>query len=125
MQLGCDAIADLLPAVLDGGEIAGPRVVAHVEGCLRCQLELARYRRLLRLLGQLRVERPQVPVGLVAQTLGMIEAAATRQAVRSILSRRAVGATIAALGALVAVALASRAQREPLTAHGSDLKALR
>jgi hypothetical protein len=40
----CDEIAELLPGILDGGQVADHRVRVHVESCLRCQAELVQYR---------------------------------------------------------------------------------
>ena len=49
----CDEVTALLPALVDG-EPVGFEAERHVETCLRCQAELARYRRLLRTLSMLR-----------------------------------------------------------------------
>ena len=46
---------------------------AHVETCLRCQAELARYRRLLRALQMLRTRYLEPAPGLLAQTLASLE----------------------------------------------------
>ena len=45
----CDEVTALLPALVDG-EPVSLDVQRHVDTCLRCQAELARYRRLLRTL---------------------------------------------------------------------------
>ena len=49
----CDEVTALLPGLVDG-EAVGFEAERHVETCLRCQAELARYRRLLRTLSMLR-----------------------------------------------------------------------
>lgn len=50
----CDTVSLQLAEVADGfNELAGD-VEAHVSGCLRCQAELAQYRKLLRALTALR-----------------------------------------------------------------------
>ena len=40
----CEEVTALLPAMVDGEHDADPAVALHVETCLRCQAELARYR---------------------------------------------------------------------------------
>ena len=44
----CEAIADVLPGVVDGSAALDRSQRRHVEQCLRCQAELAQYRKLLR-----------------------------------------------------------------------------
>lgn len=98
----CEEVAALLPQVIDGERVQDPEAVRHVESCLRCQAQLAHYRRLLRLLHQLRYQVPTPPPGLVADILSAVEEAAERGAVRSILSGRRlayVGGFAAAAGA--------------------------
>ena len=63
-------MAIALPSILDGGSAAGEMVVEHVGECLRCQAELAKYRKLLRLLNQLRSSRVEPPPGTVDDVLG-------------------------------------------------------
>ncbi len=109
MQRRCDDVAELLPSILDGGPGGSAEVVGHVEQCLRCQAELARYHKLLRLLRQLNVYRVEPPAGIVAEVLGELERAANRRAIRSALTGRRVacaGALVAASSAAVAVVLA-------------------
>ncbi len=50
----CDAVSLHLAAAADGGDLLPPDVATHVETCLRCQAELAQYRKLLRALTTLR-----------------------------------------------------------------------
>ena len=52
----CDHVADVLPQIVEGGERAQPAVLSHVESCLRCQAELAQYRRLLKAMRNLRTD---------------------------------------------------------------------
>ncbi|MHB8328763.1 MAG: anti-sigma factor family protein [Acidimicrobiales bacterium] len=108
----CDDIAVVLPRVLDGTSRIEHRVVQHVETCLRCQAELARYRRMLRLLGQLRSEHPGVPPDAVGGVLLALHERAGKGSLRSALIRRRlvlVGgltvATLAAAGGTAALAL--------------------
>jgi predicted anti-sigma-YlaC factor YlaD len=114
VALRCEEVARLLPAILDNGELAAEEVVAHVEGCLVCQAELARYRRLLRLLAQLRLERPAVPEGLFEEVLESIGVAAERQLIRSALSHRRlayVSGIVASGAAASVIVLVARARR--------------
>ena len=110
----CESVADLLPQVLDRPGSADPNVVSHVETCLRCQAELARYRRLLRVMHQLRSQGPEPPPGVVGDILSVLEEAAERGAVRSALAGRRVayvgGLVAAAMAAGTVVAVASRAR---------------
>jgi len=50
----CDAVSLQLAEIADGLNSLPPAAERHVEGCLRCQAELAQYRKLLRALTSLR-----------------------------------------------------------------------
>ena len=71
----CDEITPLLPALVDG-EPMHSEVDQHIETCLRCQAELARYRRLLRTLSLLRSRYAEPTPGLLGETLAAITDAA-------------------------------------------------
>jgi hypothetical protein len=113
----CDDVALLLPAIVDGDEEAALPVQHHVQECLRCQAELARYRRMLRGLQLMRTRMLEPAPGLLSQTLAAIGEASERRAIRSILTGRrlayvgAVGGTVAAAGATTAAVLLHRARR--------------
>ena len=113
----CDEIAELLPGILDGGEVADRRVQRHVESCLRCQAELVQYRRLLKGLHTLRTEVLEPAPGHITSVLAHIEAIGERGAIRSMLSGRrgayvgGIALATAAAGAAGAVVLAGRARR--------------
>ena len=101
----------MLPMVLDGWSAAPEQVVDHVGSCLRCQSELAKYHKLLRLLNQLRAHRVEPPPGVVADVLDALEKAAQRRVIRSVLTGRRLvyaGALAASAGAVVAVTVARR-----------------
>ena len=84
----CDEFALLIPTTLDDdGPVALP-VQAHVESCLRCQAELARYRRLLRTLALLRSRYAEPTPGLLGETLAALTDAAEEGARRTLLSGR-------------------------------------
>jgi hypothetical protein len=127
-SVACEQVASELPGILDGGAEASGVLVAHVEYCLRCQAELARYRKLLRLLHQVRTSDVVVPPGVVADVLSALESAANRRAIRSVLTGRRVAygsAVAAAVGTgttLVVFALArNRAERGERQAQGASL----
>ena len=104
----CAALARRLPGILEDGLVADDELVAHIEGCLACRSELARYRKMLRLLSQLRLEHPEVPEGLIEGVLASIGDAAERQMIRSALSHRRLAHLEAlALGALALSGLAA------------------
>ena len=111
----CESVAAALPGIVDGLAVADLDLRRHVDVCLRCQAELAQYRKLLRALHQLRTEVLEPAPGLLADILVSLEAAGERRAMRHLLSgRRAayVGgiAAATAAGAAGAIVLASRAR---------------
>ena len=103
----CDDVAKLLPAAVEHGAAVELSVQRHIESCLRCQAELARYRTMLRGLQLLRTRYLEPSPGLLAQTLAAIEEAGERQAVHSILS----GRRLAYVGAIGGAAVAATAAR--------------
>lgn len=130
----CDDVARALPELLDnhaprgrvpgghdGGVHLDDAMRLHVETCLRCQAEMARYRRMLRGLQSLRGQYLEPAPGLLAHTLANLEAAGERKAVHSALSGRRLayvgavgGASLAAAGAVAVVVITrSRRQRTP------------
>lgn len=121
----CDDVALLLPEAVDGDTPVALPMQRHVEACLRCQAELARYRRMLRGLHLLRVQYLEPAPGVLSQTLAAIGEASERQAIRSLLTGRrlaylgAVGGALAAAGATTAAVLLarSRARRGELATH--------
>jgi hypothetical protein len=93
-------VAEALPRLLEEPGRGERQVRRHVQTCLRCQAELARYRRMQRMLGQLRSERPPLPPGAVRSALAAIEERAALEAVRA--AHRARRLAAAGAGALVA-----------------------
>ena len=120
----CDQIATELPGVVDGSSQLDRGDRKHVEQCLRCQAELAQYRKLLRTMQALRFEGPQAPAGLVGSVLAHVEAAGERNAVRATLTGRRVAyiggiaAATAAAGAGAALVLVTRGRRGRLPLAG-------
>jgi hypothetical protein len=113
-------VALLMPSTLDqDGPVALP-VQQHIQSCLRCQAELARYRRMLRGLQLLRTQFLEPAPGLLGQTLAVIGEAGEQHAIRSLLSKRriayagAIGGTIAAAGAAAALVAVHRRRAQVL-----------
>ncbi len=113
----CEEVALLIPATLDDEGPVGMPVLAHVESCLRCQAELARYRRMLRGLQLLRTQFLEPAPGLLGLTLAAIGDASEQHAIRSLLNKRrlayvgAIGGAVAAAGAAAAVVAVHRSRR--------------
>ena len=120
----CTAVAAALPGVVDGSIRLDRSDRRHVEQCLRCQAELAQYRKLLRAMQALRTSTAPVPTGLVTDVLAHLEAAGERSAVRAALTGRKVAylggiaAATAAAGAGAAIVLVSRGRKGRLPLAG-------
>jgi anti-sigma factor RsiW len=113
----CEDVAQMLPETVEGTPV-DLAMQTHIESCLRCQAELARYRRMLRALQQLRTRFLEPSPSLLAQTLAALEEAGERQAVRSLLSGRRLayagaigGAALATAGTAAALILARSRRR--------------
>jgi anti-sigma factor RsiW len=120
----CDDVARILPEAVDSGFAVELALQRHIESCLRCQAELARYRKMLRGLQLLRTRYLEPAPGLLAQTLASIEEAGERRVVRSILSGRrlayagALGGAAVAAGAAATAVMLHRSRRRALPAAG-------
>jgi anti-sigma factor RsiW len=109
----CASVAAALPGIVEGLAVADLELRRHVETCLRCQAELAQYRKLLKALHSLRTQVLEPAPGMLPDILAALEAAGERRAMRHLLSgRRAayVGgiAAATAAGAAGAIVLATR-----------------
>jgi anti-sigma factor RsiW len=118
----CEDVAAFLPGYVDGVDTPDEAVARHVETCLRCQAELARYRRLLRTLQLLRSHVVEPAPGLLGETLAALDQAAERKVRNLLTSRRlayagAIGGTAVAAGATAAVLIA-RSRRRGLKLAG-------
>jgi hypothetical protein len=117
----CEEVTALLPGLVDSDrdalEGAGAGAALHMETCLRCQAELARYRRLLRTLALLRTRYAEPTPGLLGETLAALTDAAEEGARRTLLSGRrlayagAIGGTAVAAGATAALLIARSRKR--------------
>jgi hypothetical protein len=73
----CETVSIQLAEVADGHSTLAAETHHHVEGCLRCQAELAQYRKLLRALTSLRGQQVMVDDGLLDDILEAIRPPAT------------------------------------------------
>ena len=101
----CERFSELLPGLLDGSTVASRLTQAHVSRCLRCQAELAQYRKLLRTMHQLRTEVLEPAPGLLADILAKVEEVGEKRALKSLLTKR----RVAYAGAIAATAAAGAA----------------
>jgi hypothetical protein len=112
----CEQITGSLSDAATGSVLLDGASRAHVETCLRCQAELAQYRKLLRALRALRTEVLAPAPGLLPEILAYLEEAGERSAIRSVLTGRRAAylggiAAATAAGAAGAIVLASRSRR--------------
>lgn len=68
----CDSVSLQLAGAADGDVALDVETSGHVQGCLRCQAELAQYRKLLRALALLRDQRVFVDDALLDEILDVI-----------------------------------------------------
>src|SRR6201987_1757770 len=101
----CEDVSAALPEIVDGAATADLALRRHVDTCLRCQAELAQYRKLLRTLYQLRTEVLEPAPGLLADILAKVEEVGEKRALKSLLTKR----RVAYAGAIAATAAAGAA----------------
>jgi len=99
-------VADLLPGLVDGTVRVDEATQAFIESDLRCQAELARYRKLLRTLEQLRTRYLEPSPGLLAATLTALAEEGERRVVHSIITGKRLAYAGAAIGGARIMALA-------------------
>ena len=75
----CRTVAEVIPQFAAGDAEVDGRAVDHIEACLRCQAEVAAYRRILRHLHALHDEGIAPPVGSLAAVLAALDAAADQR----------------------------------------------
>lgn len=121
--VSCEAVADELALVVDGGRRATPATADHLASCLRCQAELAAYRRLLRLLRSLRDEAVPAPSARAAQPAGLLHLGrpgTTGPGRRWAIAGGGLGmAVLGAAAVIVAVALTGRHAKAQVTGAAS------
>lgn len=124
--VGCEAVAEALPRMLDGTRRADRILLRHAATCLRCQAEMARYRRMLRLLHQLRSQWPrsvsEAPAGTVPRDVEQLAVHERRRpgaqprlgampaGRRQLAAALAAATAVAGVGAAAAVAAAARSR---------------
>jgi hypothetical protein len=117
-------VARILPEAVEHGAAVEESVQRHIESCLRCQAELARYRKMLRGLALLRTRYLEPAPGLLAQTLAATSEAGEREARRAILNGRrlayagAIGGAAVAAGTAATVVILHRSRRRAAPAAG-------
>jgi hypothetical protein len=116
----CEIVSVQLAGAADGDTTLDPATGRHVEQCLRCQAELAQYRKLLKALTTLRGHRLFVDDGLLDEILEAIRPAAPVHRIHRIghRGRRAAylagaAAAATAAGAAGALVIASRLSGRP------------
>jgi len=102
-EAGCGELSFRLAAVSDGSEALSPGERLHLQSCLPCQVEAARYHRLRRDLGELRQQDVAPDREFLTDLLATFGADATVHRLRGRSHRRAY------LGGLVAAATAALA----------------
>jgi hypothetical protein len=104
--LACKAVLEALPGVVDGP--LEDWVAAHTASCLRCQAEIAQYRRVARSLRTFEAQLALVPLGLHA---GVMRALADAQGKAAFLWKGVAigaGALVAAAGTTAGILLTRR-----------------
>jgi hypothetical protein len=122
LPVTCSEVAYELPRILDDGFPAAAPLVSHVQACLACQAELARYRRLIRLLRQLAATEVEPPPGVITDILCAVGSVAQRRMIRSLLTGRRLayaGAVGAAGGAAVGLVALARAHGRHVVPAGA------
>jgi hypothetical protein len=103
----CDAVADDLAAV-DEQHVLSPTVGAHVESCLRCQAEVASYRRMRRTLRSLAEHPVIVSPRLEGEILTVLDTVDGRPSVRVPVAAAATIGGLAAAAGVIAFAARHR-----------------
>jgi hypothetical protein len=119
----CEDVALILPRAVDVGEPVDEAVQHHVNSCLVCQAELAKYHKLLKALRTMRTQLVMPAPGTLAMTLAALQESQERRAIRSIVTGRrgayigAIGGAVAA-GATAAALLLVRSRRRAVALAG-------
>lgn len=117
--LRCEEASKHLPRVIDGVDMLPPEVAAHVESCLRCQVESIRYRKVARTMRQMRGQLASPNPDLAGDILSWVEAGgAGRSRVRLAVYVAAAATAATAAGAAGAIVLVGRSRRGRLALAG-------
>ncbi len=110
----CDRLGELMPDLVDSPELLSTDDAEHVAECLRCQADLARFRRLRRALASLRDLPLPADPEILDQLLEGLDSAVERRERHRIAGRRAVSivglaaATAAGVGGVLVLATRRR-----------------
>jgi len=110
----CDRLAEVIPDLVDEPDLLSLADLDHVSECLRCQAEMARFRRLHRVLSGLRSRPVEADPALVEEILDRLDSAAQRRERHKVASRRAASivglaaATAAGVGGVLVLATRRR-----------------
>ena len=102
----CETVSIQLAGFVDGDTILSAETGEHVEGCLRCQAELAQYRKLLRALTALRDHHLFIDDTLLDEVLEVLRPAAPVHRIHRLNYRNK---KVAYLGGIAAAATAGAA----------------
>lgn len=69
----CEALAEQLAGAVDAPEILDVDARGHIDTCLRCQAEMAQYRRLARTLRSLRTQQVTPLDGLLGDIIAVLD----------------------------------------------------
>ena len=112
--LPCDRLVELMPDFLDDPGLLSGEEMEHFAQCLRCQAEMARFRRLRRTLASLRHRPVPADHGIFDHILEGLDSAAERRERHRVASRRAASivglaaATAAGVGGVLVLATRRR-----------------
>ena len=70
----CRDAESAIVAIAAGEGGAGPEARGHVEACLRCQAEVAAYRRVMAVMRTMRADRLPAPAGAIPAALDLLPA---------------------------------------------------
>jgi hypothetical protein len=105
----CETVSIQLAGAADGDVALAPEAGRHVETCLRCQAELAQYRKLLRALNSLKGQRLIVDETLLDEVLEILRPAAPVHKLHRINYRNRKAAYIAGAAAAASAGVAAGA----------------
>lgn len=110
----CDRLVELMPDLLDDSQLLSEADSAHVAQCLRCQAEMARFRRILRTMASFREIPVAADPAVLDTILDGLDSAAERRERHRIAGRRAASivglaaATAAGVGGVLVLATRRR-----------------
>jgi len=121
-RASCEAFSFQLAEMADGRKMLEPQATSHFDSCLRCQAELAQYKKLRRALASLREHRFSPDESLVQEILNALEpggtvyrlqrlTTATRSRKVAYIGGIAAAATAGAAGAMVIASRLAARQR--------------